>query len=461
LDNLVGIVDCNRLAQAGTSIDEHNTDVMERKWQAFGWDVRVIDGHDMQAIIEAFDWAAGVQGKPAMIIAKTFKGFGLVGQQDQEGFHGKPVPEEKRDALVEQLYQTFSHVRDYKPAPFTPTQPETFSPKTEKKLANVFDITSDQNAALFAQGEKLATRKAFGYGLAALGRINKDVFTLDGDVKNSTFTEIFEKEHPERFVQCYVAEQNMISVSTGLQLRGKIPFAATFAAFFSRAYDQVRMAGVGRNALRLAGSHAGVSIGEDGPSQMGLEDLAMMRAVPRSIVLYPSDAVAAYKLVGSMASYDDGLSYMRTTRATTPILYHLSEEFPVGGCKILKQSEQDVACIVTAGITLHEALKAYETLAQNKIFVAVIDAYSIKPLDEKTIKKVASQSNNRIITVEDHYLQGGLGEAVSAAFVNDKLHIETLAVTDISRSGTSAQLLAHAGIDASAIVEKIKALSFA
>ncbi len=457
LDTLIAVVDANRLGQSGESIDDHRIEVMQQKWMAFGWHTQVIDGHDMKAIVEALEGAMAVEGQPAVIIAKTFKGFGLDETQDQNGFHGKPFKPEAVEACLSQLRTRFADaaaVSVPETKAVTPTKPE--SPGIiEHAVAN---LASDPHVELFSNGEKLATRKAFGYGLAALGRSRKDVFALDGDVKNSTFTELFEKEHADRFIQCFIAEQTMLGVSTGLERRGALPFAATFGAFFSRAYDQIRMAAVGQNALRLAGSHCGVSIGEDGPSQMGLEDLAMMRALPNSIVLYPSDAVSAYKLVYAMAAYDKGISYMRTTRAATPILYDHDEAFPVGGCKVLKSSDNDRLCLVAAGITLHEALKAHELLKAENISVAVIDLYSIKPLDVETLSTVASRAGDTLVTIEDHYIQGGLGEAVAHAFAAKSTNVHILGVDHISRSGTSQKLLADAGIDAENIASYVRSL---
>jgi len=320
------------------------------------------------------------------------------------------------------------------------------------------------NAPAYELGEEVATRKVYGQALAKLGTVCKSIISLDAEVKNSTFAEIFEAAHPDRFFQCFIAEQNMLGMAAGLDARGKIPFVSTFSAFMSRAHDQIRMAAIGEAKLRLVGSHAGVSIGQDGPSQMGLEDIAMMRCLPKSIVLYPCDAVSAYKLVEEMSHYTNGISYLRTTRMATPVIYDNNEKFPIGGCKILKQNSYDKACIVAAGVTLMQALKAYEKLQEDGITISVIDLYSIKPLDRDTLIEVAKKSEHKIITVEDHYIQGGLGEAVSSALSNyknsgnKKILIEKLAVTELPRSGKPDQLLALAGIDASSIVKKVKSL---
>ena len=305
----------------------------------------------------------------------------------------------------------------------------------------------------------IATRKAYGLAITALGAACKQVVSLDAEVKNSTFAEIFENKYPERFFQCFVAEQNMVGMGIGFARCNKIPFVSTFSCFMSRAHDQIRMAAIGTSPLRLCGSHAGVSIGQDGPSQMGLEDIAMMRALPESIVLYPCDSVSTYALVNQMANYISGISYLRTTRGATPVIYDNNEKFPIGGCKLIKSSGADSALIVAAGITLHEALKAYDLLIKEGISIAVIDLYSVKPLDLKTIEQVATRSGDRIITVEDHYLQGGLGEAVTFALRNTALEIHCLAVTKLPMSGKPEELLAWAGIDASSIVKKVKELT--
>jgi len=302
----------------------------------------------------------------------------------------------------------------------------------------------------------LSVRKAFGYALAALGRSSDKIFALDADVKNSTFTEFFEKEFPDRFIQCFIAEQNMVGVSAGLELRGKIPFSSTFGAFYSRAFDQLRMCGIGRNAIRIVGTHCGVSIGADGPSQMALEDLGMIRSIPHSVVLYPSDGVSTYKLVEAMANYHDGISYLRATRADTETLYDRNETFQIGGSKVLKHSDNDQVVVVAAGITLHEALSAYELLKKDNINISVIDLYSIKPLDIKTLLSTARKSKNRILTVEDHYLPGGIGETISSAVVNEGIHVDILCVKELSRSGEERELMEFAKIDKKAITEKVK-----
>lgn len=452
---LVAIVDINRLGQAGTSLDDHEIAVYKAKWTAFGWHVLVINGHDMAAALEALTVAKNYEQGPVVILAKTFKGYGFEDIQDKLGFHGKAFNQADAANIIAHLHKRFASASVYAGQLALPQKPEL-----KKELEKIAHSLVDAKALLAAMpaGKNVATRKAFGLALAELAKTQPDIWTLDADVKNSTYTELAEVVAPERFVQCYIAEQNMIGVATGLALRGERPFAATFAAFFARCFDQIRMAGIGRVPLRLCGSHSGASIGPDGASQMGLEDMSMLRAVPGSIVLYPSDGVSAYKLVYLMAGYDAGISYMKTTRADTPLLYSHDEQFLIGGSKVLRSSKTDTLLIVAAGITVHEAITAAAILAQENINVALIDAYSIKPLDAATIIATAQVSGGLVLTVEDHYLQGGLGEAVAAVCGPDGLRVHMLGVTRIMRSGSPEELLSYAGIDAAAIVAKVKQL---
>jgi transketolase len=455
VDNLIAIADCNTLGQSGASLHPAHAERFAKKFEAFGWHAIVIDGHDLEEISAALTTAQATAGKPTAIIAKTFKGYGLESIENKSGYHGKPFTKEELPEQIKALTTRFSVAANFTPTEiFTPLGPDPIKQQVSVQVP-ALALNKDPHAALFARDKKISTRKAFGYALETLGN-NPAVFVLDADVKNSTYTEFFGAAHPDRFVECFIAEQNMVGVATGLALRGKIPFAATFACFFTRAYDQIRMAGIGRVALRLCGSHTGVSIGQDGPSQMGLEDLAMMRAIPESVVLWPSDGVSTYKLVEQMAEYNNGVSYMKTTRADTPMLYDASEEFPIGGCKVLKSSAQDRACIVAAGITLHEALKAYDILKKQNITVAVIDLYSIKPLDRDTLIKVGTAAGKTIITVEDHYAEGGVGEAVASALCNSGVTVHSRAVTKLPRSGSPEALMKSEGIDAESIVEAVK-----
>lgn len=453
LHNLVGIIDCNRLGQTGETMHGYHTERYAKKFEAFGWKTYIIDGHDMQEVVSAFDKAQEMRDSPSIIIAKTVKGYGVAEAENKNGFHGKVFKKEELPQLLDQLKERFSCAAHYHAEqPWQPSLPQqALNTNTTKNCTEVHikDPT-------YETGKQEMTRKAFGQALASLGGLCKDVVVLDAEVKNSTYTELFEAKYPERFVQSFIAEQCMIGMAVGLQKRGKIPFCATFGAFFTRAFDQIRMAAIGHNALRLVGSHAGVSIGEDGPSQMALEDIAMMRTVFGSIVLYPSDAISAWKLVNQMVGYDQGISYLRTTRAELPIIYQPTDEFVIGGCKVLMQSEMDKVCVIAAGVTVHEALKAYKELINEGIFISIIDLYSIKPLDRETVLKVAHASGNMVITVEDHYLEGGLGQAVVCALANSDIEISCLAVEKMPRSGKPDELLAYEKIDAKAIIAAVK-----
>jgi transketolase len=454
LDNLIGIVDCNRLGQSTQTMHEWHTQRYADKFEAFGWKAIVVDGHDVHHLMGAFDKAREVEDRPVMIIAKTIKGYGLKDVENKQGFHGKAFSKEQLNTELAELEKRFPQAAAYNASFETGLRPPQDDRGPGGKECSDIQMVEPH----YKVGESIATRKAYGDALAALGPRCKTIVSLDAEVKNSTYAEIFAEKYPERFFQCYIAEQNMVSMGVGMERRGKIPFISTFGAFFSRAHDQVRMAAIGNAALRLVGSHAGVSIGQDGPSQMALEDIAIMRALPGSIVLYPSDGVSTYRLVSQMAQYNDGITYLRTTRMDTPVRYALHEEFSIGGCKVLVESEKDQVCIVAAGVTLVEAMKAYEQLSKEGISIAVIDLYSIKPLDHDTLLRVGTQAKKRIITVEDHYREGGLGEAVLYALRNTGITIQCLAVTQLPRSGKPEELLAIMGIDAAGIIRAVKAI---
>ncbi len=458
LNNLIGLVDCNRLGQSNETIHAHHTQRYAEKFEAFGWKTFIIDGHDMQQIISALDKAREVHGRPAMIIAKTIKGYGVAQVEDKEGFHGKAFKKEELQSMLDQLQERFLKAAQYETAELW--QPHMPKPSTTRSSCHAQVDKScvgiSMKAPPYELGQVVMTRRAFGEALVELGDACKQVVSLDAEVKNSTYAELFQEAYCERFVECFVAEQNMIGMAVGMQKRGKMPFCSTFGSFFTRAYDQIRMASIGRAPLRLVGSHAGVSIGQDGPSQMALEDIAMMRTIFGSCVLYPSDAVSTWKLVNQMAEYNQGISYLRTTRMGTPVIYESTEEFVIGGCKVVLQSDKDQVCVIGAGITLHEALKAYDALIKEDIFVSVIDLYSIKPLDVQTVLKTAQQSRKRVITVEDHYLEGGLGQAVVYALKDNDIIIECLAVDKMARSATPDELLAYEGINAENIAKKVK-----
>ncbi len=464
VDNLIGIIDCNRLGQTGPTMIEYQTQKYIKKFQSFGWNALEIDGHDIVQIIDAIKTAHQTKNQPTMIVAKTVKGYGLDGIANEIGWHGKPLKKESLNDAILNLKKRFKEESEFKPrAAYVPEKPANLAPFCHPEFIsgsmNRFspsDLTHSKNKKLFEKSEKLSTRKAYGYALTDMGKNNNQIVALDGDVGNSTFSELFAKDFPEKFIQCFIAEQNMIGVATGLQARNKIPFASTFAAFLTRAFDQIRMAGIGKNALRLCGSHCGVSIGQDGPSQMGLEDIAMFNSIPNSIILYPSDAVSTYKLLNKCAEYNEGISYIRTTRSDTPIIYDMDEEFEIGKCKVIKKSENDICCIVAAGITLHEALKAYDLLKSEGIYTSVIDLYSIKPMDTETIIKVAKNSNNKIISVEDHYLNCGLGHILASQIINTGIKQKMLGIINLPRSGSPEDLMRNEQIDAASITKAIK-----
>ncbi len=455
LDNVICIIDVNNLGQCTETMLDYNIKRYVDIGTAFGWQVFDVDGHNVEALIDVIDKAHAIIGKPVMIVAKTVKGYGVDFVAGKEGFHGKAFDAAQEKLALEQLQKNFFDVAAYDGNNFDwqPHMPKVSGLSYEGANA-IIEIPQSN----YTKGEKIATRKAYGTALALLGDTCDAIVSLDAEVKNSTYAEIFESLHPDRFFQCFVAEQNMVGMGIGFDCRGRMPFISTFSSFFSRAHDQIRMAAIGNNALRLVGSHCGVSIGQDGPSQMGLEDIALMRCLPNSVVLYPCDAVSTHKLVEQMARYSDGLSYLRTTRMETSVLYDNDEQFIIGGCKVLKQSDRDVACIVGAGITVHESLKAYEILAKSNVFVSVIDLYSIKPLDVSTLISVVRASHNKIITVEDHYPQGGIGETVLDMLRNENITVYSLAVSQLPRSGKPEELLAFEGIDAAAIVNTVQKL---
>ena len=481
LDNLVALLDCNRLGQSTETIHGYHLDRYAAKFEAFGWKTIKVDGHDMMQIMHALDKAQEADDHPTIILAKTVKGYGVEEAENKEGFHGKAFKKEELPAILKRLKERFADVeaeklskdilfeegrygawqkqfgkQEYRNMTSIPDDIIN-NEKTEEQESNGCLITELKDPH-YELGEMMPTRKAYGQALTDLGRVCDRVVSLDAEVKNSTFAELFEEKFPDRFVQCFIAEQNMISMGVGFELRGAVPFISTFASFFSRAFDQIRMAAIGQSNIRLVGSHAGVSIGQDGPSQMGLEDIALMRSLPGSIVLYPCDAVSTHRLVGQMAEYNQGISYLRTTRMATPVMYDLSQDFFIGGCHVLKKSDQDKVCVIGAGVTLFEALKAHDMLKKDGISISVIDLYSIKPIDAKTILECARASGNRIITVEDHYLEGGLGQAVAYEVRNTDINITCLAVTKLPRSGTPEELLAFEGIDADAIVKAVKSV---
>ncbi|MCV0403305.1 MAG: transketolase [Chloroflexi bacterium] len=442
LDHLTAIIDVNRLGQTGETMHGWDLDAYRRRAEAFGWNAIEIDGHDVAAIDEALGAAVAEVGRPTVIIARTMKGRGVKAVEDLPGKHGKPLEDEEA-AIAELGGMRDLHVDV--PKPDFEGSPHEFP--TEKLTLPSYE-----------PGSKEATRKAFGDALVALGKARGDVIAIDGEVGNSTYTEEFSEALPERFVQVYIAEQQMMATAVGLQVRNWTPFAATFAAFLSRAYDFVRMAAVSRANIAVAGSHAGVSIGEDGPSQMALEDLASYRAIHGSTVLYPSDPNQTAALVPQMADRD-GIVYMRTTREKTPILYEPGEDFPIGGSRVVRAGADDAVTVIGAGITLHEAVKAADALAADGISARVIDLYSLKPIDAETIR-AAARDTGAIITVEDHWPEGGIGDAVLDVLAEEQPHpiVVKLAVRDMPGSGTPAELLSAAGIDAAHIADAAREL---
>ncbi|MBA2693273.1 MAG: transketolase [Rubrobacter sp.] len=443
LSNLVAILDMNRLGQTRETMHGHKGEVYEGMARSFGWNAVQIDGHDVEQIDAALSATEESEG-PTFIIAKTMKGRGVSFLEDLDGLHGKPVQPDQEDAAIEELGgRADITVEIEKPDPSS-----THAPKG--------GVTSELSLPAYDVGDSVATRKAYGEALAALGSARKDVVALDGEVSNSTHSEEFAKAHPERYFEMYIAEQQMVAAAVGMQVRGYVPFASSFAAFLSRAYDFIRMAAISRADIRLSGSHAGVSIGEDGPSQMALEDIAMMRSVHGSTVLHPCDANQTAKLVAAMAD-TSGISYMRTLRPGTPVVYSADEEFPIGGSKTLRSSDDDAVTIVAAGITVREALEAAETLRNEGISARVIDAYSIKPIDAEGLRNAARATNGRVVAVEDHWPEGGLGEAVLSALAgNGNLRFEHLAVDKMPGSGKSEELLDFAGISAKHIAEAVR-----
>ncbi|ELK08321.1 transketolase-like protein 2 [Pteropus alecto] len=446
LDNLVAVFDVNRLGQSGVAPLEHCTDIYQNRCEAFGWNTYLVDGHDVEALCQAFAQAAQVKNKPTAIVAKTFKGRGIPNVEDAENWHGKPMPKERADAIIKLIESQIQTNKNLIPKP-----PVEDSPQINIKNIKMTCLPD------YKVGDKIATRKAYGLAVAKLGHANKRVIVLDGDTKNSTFSEIFKKEHPERFIECFIAEQNMVSVALGCATRGRtIAFVSTFAAFLTRAFDQIRMGAISQANINLTGSHCGISIGEDGPSQMALEDLAMFRSIPNCTVFYPSDAISTEHAV-YLAANTKGMCFIRTSRPETAVIYTPQENFEIGQAKVIRHSVNDKVTVIGAGVTLHEALAAADHLSQQGISIRVIDLFTIKPLDVATIISNAKATGGRIITVEDHYREGGIGEAVCAAVSREPdILVHQLAVSGVPRSGKPSELLDMFGISARHITEAVK-----
>ncbi len=444
LSNLIAIVDVNRLGQRGPTELQWDLDAYARRAAAFGARVLEIDGHDLADIDQAFTSATdGAGGQPTVVLARTIKGRGFSEVEDKNGWHGRPFPEDMAERAIAELGGVRNlTVRGPRPDQ-APHSPLAMTPGTPT-------LPDPPGAPEYSVGEKVATRKAYGDALAALGADHPRVVALDGEVSNSTHADEFAEAYPERYFEMFIAEQQMIGAAVGLAVRHYVPFASTFAAFFTRAYDFIRMAAISQASIRLSGSHAGVEIGADGPSQMALEDLAMMRAVHGSTVLYPSDGTSTAALVREMAD-QPGISYMRTTRGSYPVLYDATETFPIGGSKVLRSSPDDAVALIGAGVTLHACLAAAWSLAAEGMQARVIDLYSVKPIDTETLLAAAAVTNGCLVVAEDHHPEGGLGSAVTEALLDagpQTLRVTHLAVREMPGSGTGEELMAAAGIDA-------------
>lgn len=441
LGNLIGILDVNRLGQRGETMFGHDLVAYQRRIDAFGWQtVLVEDGHDFAQVLPAYESATEIDDRPVMIVARTIKGNGVKQLEDQNGWHGKALDDEQLETAVKELGQFDHRARGKIVRP-----PDASPAMRESSIAGQL---------AYDASEAVATRTAYGNALCRLAPQFPHLVALDGEVCNSTRSKRFRDAYPDRFFEMFIAEQNMVGTALGLSLRGKLPFVSTFAAFLMRAFDQIRMTPHSDANIKFVGSHAGVSIGQDGPSQMGLEDIAMFRTIPGAVVLYPSDAIATERLVEVMAKHR-GIAYLRTTRVGTPILYDANEPFQIGGSKVLLESDDDEVAVVTAGITLHAAMEAADALRNDGVPVRVIDLYSIKPIDEMTLRS-AADATGRIITVEDHYPEGGLGEAVRTALSNVPCRIVSLAVGKRPMSGQPDELLEYEGISAAAIEAEIR-----
>ena len=439
--NLFAVVDVNGLGQSQRTMDQFNVDRFADKFRAFGWYALTVDGHNYTDIVNAFDTFRREGGtQPRALVAKTFKGKGVSMLENKDGWHGKAVPKQDLPKALAELD--------------TPLGPNEFIPKPRTGFS-IPHFEGRLNITISRKpGEMAATREAYGDALVKIGEKDPRIVALDGDTKNSTFSEKFLKAYSQRFFEMFIAEQNMVGAATGLAARGKVPFVSTFAAFLTRAFDQIRMAGVSQSNVKFCGSHAGVSIGEDGPSQMGLEDLAMFRTIPNSVIFYPADAVSTEYAVKEAAQYR-GICYIRSSRPKTPVLYSNDEQFPIGGSKVLRKSQTDRVTVIGAGITLHEALKAASQLEQEGIAIRIIDAYCVKPIDAKGILAAARETNGRIVVVEDHYEEGGLGDAVLEA-VGNQAKVVKLGVHEIPRSGPPEALIEKYGISSKQIVAAVK-----
>lgn len=449
LSNLIAIVDCNRLGQSQATMLEHHTEIYRARFESFGFSAVAIDGHDMAEVTAALEKTRSGGEKPFAIIARTFKGHGVSFVQNADAWHGKPFKkgEEEERAIAEVKAAGAESGNGWEVQ-----KPAATKSKATKHAAKAMEAPSVK------KGDLIATREAYGTGLVKIGAANPLVVALDGDTKNSTYSDKFMKAYPDRFFECFIAEQNMISVAAGLAARGKIPFASSFAVFLSRGFDQVRMAGISHSNLKLCGSHVGVSIGEDGPSQMGLEDLALYRSIPNSVVFYPSDAVSTERAI-ELAAAHVGMAYIRTSRPKTPVIYDNGEDFQIGKAQVVRKGSNDALTIVSGGVTLHEAMKAAEELTKDGVNVRIIDIFTVKPVDAETIIGAAKETNNVVVTIEDHYGEGGIGEAVLSAVAETGIRVYKIHVTGVPRSGKPEELLAMYGIDAQGIAKRVKEIA--
>ncbi len=464
LHNLIAIADINRLGQSQQTMFGHNTEEYAARFSAFGWEVVVINGHDMKEVEEAFEKAVNnVSGKPFVIIAQTEKGHGVTFLSDHDSWHGKPLPKDKLEEALKELGEVKDGVVFDLRVPDGRGPAASHPRSTSSQAAGAHRGTPSRVTPSYQLGDQVATREVYGKVMVELGSHDENIILLDAEVKNSTFSIDFMNAYPERFVECFIAEQNMVSVAAGLSRFGKKPFVSTFAAFLTRAADQIRMAWLSKANITFVGSHAGVSIGEDGASQMGLEEISMFGTLPGVVVLQPSDAVSATKLLAEL-SVHEGMAYMQTLRPKTTVIYENSEEFKIGGSKILRSSSKgkegvDQLTVVATGITIPEALKAADILEKEGVDIIVVDAYSISPVDKKTLIACSQKTKQKIlITVEDHFIHGGLGDFVLEAVAEENVQVVKMAVTGHSHSGTGVELLHKAGIDADCIVKKVKSL---
>ena len=446
LNNLTAIVDVNRLGQSQPTMLQHDMDTYKKRFAAFGWKALVIDGHDMAQIVSALRKARRSKDQPTVILAKTFKGRGISFVEDKEGWHGRPLKKgEEHDKAIAELQAQLTGATGAKIRRVPREKPPEVHKPAPIETPN------------YKLGDAIATREAYGTALLKIGAVDPRVVALDGDTKNSTYSEKFLKAYPDRFFEGFIAEQNMVGTATGMAARGKVPFASTFACFLERACDQIRMSAISMANIKLVGSHAGVSIGEDGPSQMALEDIAMFRAMADCVVLYPCDAVSTERAV-ELAANHLGMVFIRTSRPKTPVTYDNHHEFALGKANLLRHADTDKVTVVGAGITVFEALKAYDQLKAQGTTIRVIDIFSIKPIDKALLLESARRTNNTIITVEDHYINGGLGDAVASAVSPEGVRVHKLGVDELPRSGKPEELIEHHGLSAAKIAAKVRSL---